>query len=164
MLTEDEIKVNAAIDAIRFNGASASSYSLGGGYSFNADGDLMVTVSATAADGGTVSIDGGAAGASASVTVCQALQKNLVLTATPAEGYVFDKWVGETEAIVQGSILTPEITVAAVSVINLRATFRKPGNALDGMLFDLDIKGDLNDDGLVSTGEAGKCRPISRQT
>ena len=155
VLTDDEIKVNTAIDAIRFNGASASSYSLGGGYSFNADGDLMVTVSATAADGGTVSIDGGAAGASASVTVCQALQKNLVLTATPAEGYVFDKWVGETEAIVQGSIITPEITVAAVSVVNLRATFRKPGNALDGMLFDLDIKDDLNNDGLVSTGEAG---------
>ena len=155
VLTDDEIKVNAAIDAIRFNGASASSYSLGGGYSFDAGGDLTVTVSATAADGGTVSIDGGTAGASASVTVCQALQKNLVLAATPAEGYVFDRWVGETEAIVQGSILTPEITVAAISVINMRATFRKPGNALDGMLFDLDIKGDLNNDGLVSTGEAG---------
>ena len=155
VLTDDEIKVNAAIDAIRFNGARASSYALGGGYSFDADGDLMVTVSATAADGGTVSIDGGAAGASASVTACQAVQKNLVLAATPAEGYVFDKWVGDLEAIVQGSILTPAITVAAVSVINMRATFRKPGNALDGMLFDLDIKGDLNNDGLVSTGEAG---------
>ena len=155
VLTDDEIKVNAAIDAIRYNGASASSFSLGGGYSFNADGDLMVTVAATAADGGTVSLDGGAAGASASTTVCQAQQKNFVLTATPSEGYVFDKWVGDTEAIVRGSILTPEITVAALSAINLRATFRKPGNALDGMLFDLDIKGDLNNDGLVSTGEAG---------
>ena len=155
VLTDDEIKVNAAIDAIRFNGASASSFTLGGGYSFNADGDLMVTVSAEAGEGGTVGIDGGASSSSASTTVCQAIQKKFVLTATPAEGYVFDKWVGETEAIVQGSILTPEITVAAVSAINLRATFRKPGNALDGMLFDLDIRGDVNVDGLVSTGEAG---------
>ncbi|MBQ6102403.1 MAG: hypothetical protein IJL06_01905, partial [Kiritimatiellae bacterium] len=49
-LPEAEVKVNAAIDAIRFNGADPDDFALGGGYSFDGDGDLCVTVSATAGE------------------------------------------------------------------------------------------------------------------
>ena len=40
-LTEDEAKVNAAVDAIRFKGANPRDFTLGGGWSFDENGDLV---------------------------------------------------------------------------------------------------------------------------
>ena len=133
-LTADEVKVNAAIDAIRFDGADPDDFALGGGYSFDNDGDLCVTVFATAgevdgAPGGTVSARGGAAGASASAT---AKQYGLVaLAATPAEGFVFVRWSGDTDAISTGAATDASIVVAAHSSLELVAVFRAEGGGGD---------------------------------
>ena len=61
VLTADEMKINAAVDAIRFNGASWDDYPELSDYSFDDDGYLHVNFVATAEAGGKVKVDGGAA-------------------------------------------------------------------------------------------------------
>ena len=129
-LPETETKVTAAIDAIRFNGADPADFTLGGGYSFDGDGDLCVTVSATAgevdgAPGGTVSAGGGAAGASASQTAKQ--YGTVALEATPAAGLLFVRWSGDTDAIATGQPTDASIIVTAHSSLELVAVFRAAG-------------------------------------
>ena len=133
-LPEAEVKVNAAIDAIRFNGADPADFALGGGYSFDADGDLCVTVRATAgevdgAPGGTVSADGGAAGVSASRTSKQ--YGTVALEATPAAGLLFVRWSGDTDAISTGLPTDTSIVVSAHSSLDLVAVFRAAGGGDD---------------------------------
>ena len=119
-LSEDEAKVNAAVDAIRFNGANPSDFALTGGWSFDGAGDLCVDVAATASGNGTVSVNGGGA----SATVKQ--YANVALAATPASGSVFCRWEGDTQAIVSGSAITPEIEVSAADPVALVAVFKVP--------------------------------------
>ena len=133
-LPEAEVKVNAAIDAIRFNGADPADFTLGGGYSFDGDGDLCVTVRATAgevdgAPGGTVSAGGGAAGASASRTAKQ--YGTVALEATPAAGLLFVRWSGDTDAIASGLQTDASIVVTAHSSLDLVAVFRAAGGGDD---------------------------------
>ena len=140
-LTADEIKVNAAVDAIRFNGASASSYTLGGGYSFAQDNTLMIAMTAAATTGGKVALKRvGTFAASVSSTVNQDGSEMTGFVAQPEDGYVFDRWTGDIDDIINGSALTPEIGIASTRPVTLTAVFRKPGNALDGLVFDLDIR------------------------
>ena len=120
-LSEDEAKVNAAVDAIRFNGANPSDFTLTGGWSFDGEGDLCVDVAATASGNGTVSVNGGAA----SVTVKQ-YANPVALAAAPAPGSVFCRWEGDTHAIVSGSAITPEIEVSATDPVSLVAVFKVP--------------------------------------
>ena len=133
-LPEAEVKVNAAIDAIRFDGADPADFTLGGGYSFDADGDLCVTVSATAGEvdgepGGTVSAGGGAAGVSASQTSKQ--YGTVALEATPAAGLLFVRWSGDTDAITTGLQTDASIVVTAHSSLDLVAVFRAAGGGDD---------------------------------
>ena len=140
VLTEDEIKVNSAVDAIRFNGASASEFSLGGGYSFAADGTLMADMSARADGGGKVSEgSSGVFSSVASKTVNTDGTGAAAFVAKPDKGFVFEKWTGDVDAIVSGTILTTGIVVAATDPVALAAVFRKRGTALDGMALDLEI-------------------------
>ena len=120
-LSEDEAKVNAAVDAIRFNGANPGDFSLTGGWSFDGAGDLCVDVTATISGNGTVSVNGGAA----SVTVKQ-YANPVALAAAPASGSVFCRWEGDTYAIVSGSVITPEIEVSATDPVSLVAVFKVP--------------------------------------
>lgn len=146
-LTAAEIAWNAGLDAVRFNGADAAT-TLGAGYSYDATTDtLSVTASATATDGGTVSANGGAASASASASFLSG--GSATLAATPAAGYVFDRWTGDIAAITGGSLITPSITVSSDRVVTLVATFRRNGDAADGLKFDLSFTGDKTADGLT---------------
>ncbi|MBR3221356.1 MAG: hypothetical protein IKF72_03920 [Kiritimatiellae bacterium] len=156
VLTEDEVKVNAAVDAIRFNGASASSYTLSGGYSFAADDTLMIAMTATATTGGKVALKRvGSFEASVSSTVNHDGSEMTGFVAQPDEGYVFQRWTGDIDAIVKGSVLTPDIGVVATRPVALTAVFRKPGsNALDGMILDLDIR-DVEDGALMAGTSSG---------
>ena len=114
-LTEDEAKVNAAVDAIRFNGAHPSDFTLGGGWSFDENGDLCVAVTATASGNGSVS---------GSATVAQ--YSTVTLVATPASGAVFKCWTGDTDAITTGNAYSPSITVTAAGPVTLTAVFATP--------------------------------------
>ena len=139
-LTEDEIKVNAAVDAIRFNGASASSYMLSGGYSFAADGTLLVDVSVTASAGGKVALaDASAFASSVTQSVNQCGTELARLVAKADDGYVFAEWTGDTDAIADGELFSPEIGVAATRPVSLTAVFRRRGGALDGMVLDMEM-------------------------
>lgn len=154
-LTADEMRVNAAVDAIRFNGASASSYTLGGGYSFASDNTLMVAMSATATTGGQVALKReGSFASTVSAAVNQDGTEIVGFLAQPDDGYIFQGWTGDVAAIVEGTILTPEIGVVETHPVTLTAVFRKPGNALDGMIFDLDIR-DVEDDALMAGTSSG---------
>ena len=66
-LTQAEVGVNHAVDAIRFWGASTNDFTLSGGYSFDGTGGLLVDLTAVADTGGKVRVGtDGAAAASAS--------------------------------------------------------------------------------------------------
>ena len=149
MLEANEVAWNAGLDAVRFNGADAAT-TLGEGYSYDAATDtLSVTASATATDGGTVAANGGVA--SSSVSASFAIGESATLAATPdrERGYVFDRWTGDTAVITAGTILTPAITVSADRPVSLVATFRRNGDAADGLTFDLAFTGDKTADGLT---------------
>ena len=138
VLTADEMKVNAAVDAIRFNGASASSYTLSGGYSFAQDGTLMVDVSAEATEGGKVKYRDGAPALSVADTLTQDGSTCVVFTAVPDAGYVFQEWTGDVDAITDGTILKDRIVVDSSRPVSLTAVFRR-SDTLDGMVLDLEI-------------------------
>ena len=145
VLTDEENLHNALVDAVRFaNGAS-----LPAGYAVGGDGALKVTVSATATAGGKVSIRGGSAASSVSANVDIWGSDYTYLEAFPEEGYVFDRWTGDTAAITEGHLAAARIAVDPSAPVTLKAVFRKPGNALDGMIFDLDIR-DVEDDHVMS--------------
>ena len=170
-LTDDEIKVNAAVDAIRFNGASASSYTLSGGYSFASDETLLVDVSATASVGGKVALaDAGAFASSVTQAVNQCGAEMARLVARADDGYVFVEWTGDTDAIVAGYSGAPAIGVAATRPVSLTAVFRKSGSALDGMVLDLEmsseLEGPIQSAGDWRIGNAMKLsyRPITNST
>ena len=150
VLSADEIAWNAKLDAVRFNGADAET-TFGEGYSYDADTDtLSVTLAATAGDGGAVAVNGGASGASASVSfACGDSAGTATFTAAPAAGYVFDRWSGDTAAIVAGSFITPEITVSSDRPVALVANFRRNGDAADGLKFDISFTGDKTADGIT---------------
>ena len=151
-LTAAEIAWNAGLDAVRFNGADPAE-TLGDGYSYDAATDtLTATLAATACPGGVIAMDGGAASSSVSKTfACGGAAGTATLVATPdrERGYVFDRWTGDTAAIATGSPLSPAITVSSDGPVSLVATFRRNGDAADGLQFDLSFTGDKTADGLT---------------
>lgn len=120
VLTANEIMVNAAVDAIRFNGANPGDFTLGGGWSFDGNGDLCVAVTATASGNGSVS---------GSATVKQ--YSTVTLVATPDSGAVFKCWTGDTDAITSGGIYSPSVMVTAADLVTLTAVFTTPKSGLD---------------------------------
>ena len=158
-LTQDEIKLNAAIDAVRFNGGDPADYAILANYTFDDAGVLCAEFSATASAGGKVSVGGGAAASSASAPVSALM--SATFTAVPDAGYVFQEWTGDISAITSGSLITPTISVNSASDGAVQAVFRKRGTALDGMVFDLDIQ-DLNGNGVIeSSDKIGNAMKVS---
>ncbi|MBQ6104128.1 MAG: hypothetical protein IJL06_10720, partial [Kiritimatiellae bacterium] len=126
VLSDDEIKVNAAVDAVRFGGRTTAQVSpLPDGWSFAADDTLMVTLSAAADRGGRVRVNGGAVDRSVSATVNQDGLDIVAFTAVPIAGYVFDHWEGDTQWIESGTADSPEIVVDSTGPASFVATFLK---------------------------------------
>lgn len=148
-LTEDEIKLNAAVDAVRFNNGDPSSYAILASCSFDDAGYRLYDFTATAGAGGKVRADGAAA---ASVTEQTSAGTAAAFTAVPDEGYVFQEWTGDTSAIASGSLITPTISVKSASGGSLQAVFRRRGTALDGLVFDLDMQ-DVNGNGSIDADD-----------
>jgi hypothetical protein len=148
VLTEEEVRVNAAIDDRRFyNGAARLRPP--SGWSFANDNTLMVDVSATATAGGKISYRGGAAVASVSETINFDDSKVVAFSAIPDAGYLFDRWSGDVDLIEVGSALTPDITIDLSRPVALVANFRRNGDAADGKVFDVSFTGNAAADGLT---------------
>ena len=144
VLTAEEMKLNAMIDDARFNGGA----NLPAGYS-TGDGMLLASLSAAATTGGKVSLRGGAAAPSVSAGMDVLGSDYAYLEAIPEAGYIFDRWTGDTDAIIEGHAVSARIAIEPSKPVTLTAAFRKPGNALDGMILDLDIR-DVQDNQLMT--------------
>ena len=149
-LTEDEIKLNAAIDAVRFNGGDPSDYAILANYTFDDMGYRYYDFTATAEVGGKIHVAGTADATNA--TLPASAGTAATFTAVPDAGYVFQEWTGDISAITSGSLITPTISVKSASDGAVRAVFRKRGTALDGMVFDLDMQ-DVNGNGEIEASD-----------
>ena len=99
-LTEDEVKINYAVDRVRFFGAEADDALLPEGWYFDkTGGDVKLMrrlVVSTAAGGGLIFVNGGAAAETVVVDLDQAQERvnEVQLTAIAADGYEFCCWHG----------------------------------------------------------------------
>ena len=135
VLTQGELAVNAAVDAVRFRGADPATFTLPSGWLFDAQTNLVKTVTATAL-GGTVSLGGGPAAATVVTNVVQdASSPTLTFTATPDAGYEFVTWGGDMEAVV--SVNGCEVTVRVDEPVSICAVFR-PGTPPTASTADYD--------------------------
>ena len=143
-LTDDERTLNAALDAVRFRGVSASAVTLPGGYFFDADGTPSFRATVSALGAGALLVDGVAAEGGTCVDVVP-LDGAVThtFTAVPADGDEFLGWTGDVEAIVRGRDTDATITVTATRAIALAATFRTASAA------PLPAAGNYVTDGLV---------------
>jgi len=92
--------------------------------SFNFTGATAAAANHTltfSGENGTVSVNGAAGTATGSVTV--PWSTNLSLVATPAEGYTFCRWEGDTQYISSGSSTSSAITVSSEQNITLTAVY-----------------------------------------
>ena len=96
VLTQGELAINAAVDAVRFRGADPATFTLPAGWSFDAQTNLVKAVTVSALGSGTVRL--------------------------PDAGSEFMAWGGDTDAIV--SVNGCEVTVRVDEPLSLYATFR----------------------------------------
>ena len=122
VLTTEELAVNTAVDAVRFRGATPATLTLPAGWAFDAQGNLLKTVTVSAI-GGTVCLGDGAPAAFASTNIVQdASSVTLTFTAAADAGYEFVDWEGDTDAIVSSDGM--EVTVDCSGAVSLYAVFR----------------------------------------
>ena len=122
VLTQSELAINAAVDAVRFRGADPATFTLPAGWSFDAQTNLVKAVTVSAL-GGTITPAGGVAVVSFATNVVQgAGTPTLTFTATPDAGFEFMAWGGDTDAIVSANGC--EVTVRVDEPLSLYATFR----------------------------------------
>ena len=112
-LTDDEISINNAVDRIRYCGATVADFTLPDGWRFTTEGgdtnlERRLSVSVKDGVGGTIAVDGGAAGVATNVWCEWGETIQVALVATPAEGYAFVGWMGLDEA----DKYTPSVTVS----------------------------------------------------
>ena len=125
-LSADEVKVNTALDQVRFFGADASTITLPDGWRFSdASGELNLerryaaTVSAPGC--GTVSVNDGEAGESVDLWLVHNEETAVKLTAVPADGWVFVCWHGLAS---EDDANKAEVT-ASIAGNDVTAVFRK---------------------------------------
>ena len=121
VLTTEELAVNTAVDAVRFRGATPATLTLPAGWAFDAQGNLLKTVTVSAI-GGTVCLGDGAPAAFVSTNIVQdASSVTLTFTAAADAGYEFVDWEGDTDAIVSSDGM--EVTVDCSGAVSLYAVF-----------------------------------------
>ena len=124
-LTDAEIAVNNAVDAIRYRGATAGDFTLSGGYAFDASGNLTVAVTGAATAGGKVRVGAGAAAATVTATVNQDGALPAYFTAEPDAGYEFVMWnIEEGGILLDGSASDATVGVSAKWPLAVTAIFR----------------------------------------
>ena len=125
-LSADEVKVNTALDQVRFFGVDATTITLPDGWRFSdASGELNLerryaaTVSAPGC--GTVSVNDGEAGESVDLWLVHNEETAVKLTAVPADGWVFVCWHGLAS---EDDANKAEVT-ASIAGNDVTAVFRK---------------------------------------
>ena len=100
-LTDDEKAINLAVDRVRFFGWDPESIELPDGWRFNTEDGVKLEgirqVSVVEPGFGRVSVDGGEAASSVAVWIDQSAPTRLRVSAVPAEGYKFKKWIGNVD-------------------------------------------------------------------
>ena len=144
VLTAAELAVNAAVDAVRFRGADPATLALPVGWAFDAQTNLVKTVSISAL-GGTVRLgDGPAAPAFTTNIVQDASSVTLTFTAAADAGYEFVAWEGDSDAIVSENGM--EVTVDCSGPVSVFALFR----STSGFSPTFTAQGQYATDGLVA--------------
>ena len=122
-LSADDVKLNHAIDQVRFFGADPQDVELPEGFRFN-DGALEVKVSFSSAEGSVTDAEGH------DLWVPFNGSTTVTVKATPAAGYEFVRWDGLV-TIERSVLLSPTVTVKAAqltpSATPVRAVFRRIG-------------------------------------
>ena len=127
MLSANEIKRNSLVDRARY----LDIYPLG--YRDNpVDGRFQQAFCVSNLVGGTVTVDGTPLQADFEEWSGIGTETTHTLTATPAEGYIFIGWKGDTGAIASGSYVDSEITATSAFAVTLSPMFLQvpvPSNA-----------------------------------
>jgi len=125
-LTAAEAAVNANVDQIRYNGADPAEQTWPEGYRWQ-DGGVQCRVTVTGdAAGGTLSVGGATATSGSVESWVDITNATVQVTATPAEGYVFCGWTGDTSDFTLDQLRSPSIAIASC-VRTLNAEFRAVG-------------------------------------
>lgn len=126
-LTEAELTINAAVDAVRYRHLPLEEVRLPEGAAFDAQTNILVRVGALARGAGTVSADSGPG-----VRICRTVRRlndALKLTAMPARnGVRFVGWEGDVDLIQKGNVSAKTVVVSAARPFNLTAVFGSSGS------------------------------------
>ena len=122
VLTTEELAINAAVDAVRFRNADPATLTLPAGWSFDAQENLVKTMTVVAL-GGKVRLGDGAAVATVVTNIIQdASSPAVTFTAVPDAGFEFVTWGGDIGAIISQN--DTEVTVDGSLPVTLYAIFR----------------------------------------
>ena len=139
VLNSGEIAYNSAVDRLRFRGLRKD------GFAYRlADGNVQCQLRAWMNGlGGTVKLNGGAAVTNSVATALVAFgtAQSATFTATPAEGWMFLGWAGDTDAIVSGTANDLTVNVSATHGVSLQAVFTQTSKYVqDGLIGFWDAK------------------------
>ena len=130
-LTETELAINAAVDALRYRGIPFEDVRLPVGCSFDANTNILVNVKLQTWGPGKIRVDGGDAVKDREFTM--PVNGPILLDAEPNSGFVFAGWQGDLDLIARGDADSATIVVARARPLSLMAKFRRPdGSAADG--------------------------------
>ena len=132
-LTVAEIAYNSAVDTLRFRGLRKE------GFAYRlVDGNVKCQLRAWMNGlGGTVKLNDGAAVTNSVATALEAFgtAQSATFTATPAEGWKFLGWAGDTDAIVSGTANDLTVNVSATRGVSLQAVFTQTSRYVqDGLI------------------------------
>ena len=123
-LTEAELMINAAVDAVRYKHLPLEEVRLPDGASFDAEANIVLQVEVAACGAGTIAVDAGAKADTYQAT--RRLNETVRITAAPlSAGEAFVGWEGDVDLIQEGSANQPSITVSAARPFKLTAVFRR---------------------------------------
>ena len=139
VLNAGEIAYNSAVDRVRFRGLRTE------GFAYRLENNNVQCQLRAWMDGlgGTVKLNGGAVATDGVATAWFAFgtQQTATFTATPAEGWTFLGWAGDTDAIVSGTANDLTVGVSATKGVALQAVFTQTSRYVqDGLIGFWDAK------------------------
>ena len=123
-LTEAELMINAAVDAVRYKHLPLEEVCLPEGASVDAETNIVLQVVVATRGAGTIAVDAGVKAGACQTT--RRLNETVRITAAPlSAGEAFAGWEGDVDLIQEGSANQPSIVVSAARPFKLTAVFRR---------------------------------------